>query len=96
MNVGKGIKIGANYFVDLAKKNNLKLTSIPLKDKTAVKILSNEDTFEVYHVNKGHITAAKGFKGSLEGYMEFAGRMIDRIQKAAAEGIDVMHEWRFF
>lgn len=96
MNIGKGIKIGANYFVDLAKERNLKLTSIPLKDKTAVKILSNEDTFEVYHVNKGHIMGAKGFKGSLEGYLNFAGRMIDKIQEAAEKGIDVMHEWRFF
>ena len=96
MNPVKGVKIGANYFVDLAKERNLKLTSIPLKDKTAVKILSNEDTFEVYHVDKGHITGAKGFKGSLEGYLNFAGQMLDKVQKAAADGIDVMQEWRLF
>ncbi|MBE7713550.1 MAG: hypothetical protein E7Z87_07390 [Cyanobacteria bacterium SIG26] len=96
MDAVKGIKIGANYFVDMAKQRNLKITSIPLKDKTAVKILSNDDTFELYHVDKGHITAAKGFKGSLEGYLNFAGRMIEKVQNAAAEGIDVMQEWRWF
>lgn len=92
MNPVKGIKLGFSL-TDLAAKRGQKIASIPLKDKSSIKILSNKHTFDVYHVKNGRLLGAKGYQGPASEYHNFAAEMMEYIQKLAADGIDVVSEW---
>ena len=52
MSTIKAIDAGRNAFAELATKRGQKLTNIPLKDNSIAKILSNENSFDVYFVKK--------------------------------------------
>ena len=88
------IKTVNSGFAELAAKRRQSMTTIPLKDKSTAKILSNENSFDVYFVKKGdkHLNAQM-FSGTPEQIQKIAHNMIETIQKMAADGIDVMKEW---
>lgn len=60
MSTIKAIDAGRNAFAELATKRGQKLTNIPLKDDSVAKILSNENSFDVYFVKK--VTNTQTFK----------------------------------
>lgn len=82
-------------FPEIAARTGKVLTSIPMKDKSAVKILSDAHSFEVYQVKNGKVITACGMSGFKDSTNigNFAGGMLEKIQKNAAEGIDVFQEW---
>jgi hypothetical protein len=94
MSTVNGIKIGANFFRDLAKKDGKGLATIPLKDKSSVNILTGHRTFECYHVKDGSIEGLAGFKtNSTENFYKEARLKLDKIQKFAEDGVNVVNEW---
>lgn len=83
-------------FPEIAARTGKTLTSIPMKDKSTIKILSDERSFNVFQVKNGKIIDAWGMfgsKASTDKVDNFASVMLERIQKNAAEVIDVMREW---
>ncbi len=94
MSTIKAIDAGRNAFAELATKRGQKLTNIPLKDDSVAKILSNENSFDVYFVKKGDKHPnVQMFSGSPEKIQAIAKDFLANLQKMAAEGIDVMKEW---
>lgn len=82
-------------FPEIAARTGKVLTSIPMKDKSTVKILSDAHSFDVYQVKNGKIISACGMRGSEDStdIGNFASGMLETIQKNAADGIDVFQEW---
>lgn len=76
-----------------AEKHGLKYTSIPLKDKSSVKILEGEDEVTFLKVKKNNILEAKGYKGSSEDLTFFITNTLAKIQEMALDGIDVVSEY---
>lgn len=94
MSTVDAINAGRSAFADLAARRGQKLTSIPLKDNSMAKILSNDNSFDVYFVKKGDKHPnVQMFSGSPEKIQEIAKNFLENLQKMAAEGIDVMKEW---
>jgi hypothetical protein len=85
-------KLGANYFKNLAVQQGKKLASVPLKDKSAAKLLTSDNSIDCYIVKDGSIVGGRGFR-SKENFENNAAYLLQKIQKIAADGVDVISEW---
>jgi hypothetical protein len=92
--INKVPAIGANYFKNLAIEKGKKLASIPLKDNSAVKLLTGKNSLDYYVVKKGQLLEASGFRSKDQGdFLNKTAGLLEQFQKLAAEGIDVVEEW---
>jgi len=91
MSNGIRIRIAPDFFEKRAAKFNQKITTIPMKDKTVVKILSNGTSFDTFQVQGNDIVGVRGAAGP--DAVKESQHVIEWIQKRAAEGIDVLKEW---
>ena len=81
-------------FTKYAAKRGLNVATIPLKDKSTVKILSNDTKFEEYYLKDGEVI--KSLKKTLpkfEDFGLFVSQRISELQANAAKGINVMSDW---
>lgn len=81
------------WVTDFAKKNGKKVTTIPLKDKSSVKILSGENDITFFEIKNNEIRGAKGYQGSKEGLKDFAINTLEKIQELALDGVNVFKEF---
>jgi hypothetical protein len=86
--------ISPNYFKNLAIQQGKNLASVRLKDNSTVKILTGDKSLDCYVVKNGHLLEASGFKSVDEGsFLNKVSEKLEKIQKIAAEGVDVAYEW---
>lgn len=81
-------------FTKYAAKRGMNVATIPLKDKSTVKILSNETKFEEYYLKDGEVV--KSMKKTLPKFEEFGlfvSERLEQLQANAAKGINVVSEW---
>ncbi len=88
-------KVGMNIdFTKYAAKRGMNVATIPLKDKSTVKILSNETKFEEYHLKNGEvIDIMKKSLPKFEDFGLFVSQRLEELQSNAAKGINVVAEW---
>jgi hypothetical protein len=92
--INKATCLSANYFKNLAIKEGKKLASIPLEDKSAVKILTGKNSLDCYVVRKGRLLEVSGFRVKDQSdFLNKTAGILEKIQKLAAKGIDVVEEW---
>lgn len=84
---------GIYDFSELALKQGKKIISVPLKDKTTVKILWNDRSADVFQVSENKILQARRLRGNSEKINLFIKDAINRIQKSAKDGIDILTIW---
>lgn len=81
-------------FTKYAAKKGLNVATIPLKDKSTVKILSNDTKFEEYYLKDGEvINSMKKDLPKFEDFSIFVADRLANIQENAIKGINVVAEW---
>lgn len=81
-------------FTKYATKRGLNVATIPLKDKSTVKILSNDTKFEEYYLKNGEVVnSMKKDLPKFEDFGIFVAERLAEIQEKAAKGINVVAEW---
>ena len=75
-------------FTKYAAKKGLNVATIPLKDKSTVKILSNDTKFEEYYLKNGEV-----INSMKKDFSIFVADRLANIQENAVKGINVVAEW---
>jgi len=81
----KGIRISSDYIARRAGRYKQRVTSIPCKDNSTINILSNDNSFDVLQTSDGKLVGLCSYRMPKE-------YIIKKIQKMAADGIDVAKE----
>ena len=81
--------------VKFAKKENMLLHSIPLKDGTALKLLTNAIEYDCLIMRNGKVLTARGQAGTADDVAIGLCGLFDHISKRqrAAKGVDVDFEY---
>lgn len=87
----KGIKLGFSL-ADYAAKTGKKYASIPMKDKSSVKILTGDNSVDFFQVKNGRLLSAAGHHGE-EQDISFVSKTLARIQQFAEDGFDAIEAW---
>lgn len=79
--------------MELAKRQGMKLMSLPLKDKSSAKVLWNDKAIDCYIVKNGKVREGIKIQGP-EGYWcnEMAA-LLSKLQKKVIDGVDVFTEF---
>ncbi len=83
-----GIKLTGNI-VDYAIKNGKKMISVPMADKSSAKVLWDNKRIDVLSIKQGKLQGVKSMDFSIENMAV----VIEKLQKFAQKGIDVMKMW---
>ena len=77
-----------------AKAEKMLLHSIPLKDGTTAKILSNETEYDCLIMKNGKVLTARGKRGKTEEIIFGINEIFEHIKKRnrAAKGVDIDNE----
>lgn len=91
MTHGLNIRISPDFFEKRAAQFNQKITTIPMKDETIVKILSNDTSFDTFQVSGNKIVGMCGAHG--KNAVNDSKHLIAWIQERAIDGINVLKEF---
>lgn len=79
--------------IKYAQQNNFdKLLSIPMKDGSSAKLMWNADRADCFILKSGKIQGAQGFV-SKNNFAENMGALLEKLQKNAKDGFDVIKEY---
>ena len=81
-------KAGWN-FVEMAVKQNKRLMSLPLRDKSTAKVLWNNNAVDCFIIRKGRVKEGRGAAGSPDHVSEEMARIFDKLEHLVEPGVDV-------
>lgn len=83
-----GIKLTGNI-VDYAIKKGKNIISVPMADKSSAKVLWDNKRIDIVNIKHGSLKGVKSMKFSVENMAV----VIEKLQKFAEKGVDVMKLW---
>ena len=80
-------------FEQLAKKQGRKILNIPLNSGESAKVVFNDEFCDIYVVKDGNVLKKIKSSRSKFDLDTFLARQIQKFQKLAVEGVDVLKEY---